>query len=570
VDNYFEKVFTQIKNFIKTLGPKKIMATVVTGALILGGMGSLFFWAGNTTYVPLMSNLNPEDANNIIRVLREKHIPFKIDITGKNVSIPTESVYELRLELATMGLPQTSVVGYEIFDKQTLGTTSFLQKINQKRAQEGELMRTINTIRGVKRSRVHLATPQRSTFVEDQKRTTASVVLDLEAGVHLNDKQVYGIGNLVARGVEGLDVTDVVIMDSDGKVLSRNPTDPLAAATATQLDYQNKIESEFERRIESVLSHVVGEGRVVAKVNAELDFSQVNETQTIYDSDGTAIRSVEKHNDNMNGTRPGPQGVAGNLANAPGQNPGSNSNAIKTETSKNNEVTNFEVPQTVRRTSRSVGNIRHISVAVVVDGKTVKIVGKDTKVTSKIEPWPAEKLKEFEDIAAGAVGLDRKRGDSIEIKSMEFTHEDFEEAQRVVAEKENKSYVQNLIIYGVIGLIVMLFFMFVVRPFIKWVTENTIDSVDTFLPQTIEELERMQKNQNLQTLEDIVPLLPENADPAKVEGEMIKEKIISLIDANPHKAALILKDWLHREGAGGKKRGDAKGGAAEPAKSKTA
>ena len=563
MDNYFDKVFTQIKNFLKSLGPKKIFASIVTACLIFGGMGALFLWAGNTTYVPLMSNLNPEDANNIIRVLREKHIPFKIDVTGKNVSIPTESVYELRLELATMGLPQTSVVGYEIFDKQTLGTTSFLQKINQKRAQEGELMRTINTIRGVKRSRVHLATPQKSTFVEDQKKTTASVVLDLEAGVHLNEKQVYGIGNLVARGVEGLDVADVVIMNSDGKVLSRNPSDPLTAATATQLEYQNKIESDFERRIESVLSHVVGEGRVVAKVTADLDFSQINETQTTYDSDGTAIRSVEKHNDNMNGTRPGPQGAAGNVANAPGQNPAINSNAVKTETSKNNEVTNFEIPQTIRRTSRSVGSIKHISVAVVLDGKTVKVVGKDTKVTTKTESWPAEKLKEFEDIAAGAVGLDRKRGDSIEIKSMEFTHEDFEEAQRVVIEKENKSYVQNLIIYGVIGLIVMLFFMFVVRPFIKWVTENTIDSVDTFLPQTIEELERMQKNQNLQTLEDIVPLLPENADPAKVEGEMIKEKIISLIDANPHKAALILKDWLHRESSK-KRAADAKAGAEAP------
>jgi flagellar M-ring protein FliF len=485
VENYFDKVFGQIKSFLQTLGPKKILATLFTGSLIFGGMGALFMWAGNTTYVPLMSNLNPEDANNIIRVLREKHIPFKIDITGKNVSIPTESVYELRLELATMGLPQTSVVGYEIFDKQTLGTTSFLQKINQKRAQEGELMRTINTIRGVKRSRVHLATPQRSTFVEDQKKTTASVVLDLDAGVHLNEKQVYGIGNLVARGVEGLDVTDVVIMDSDGKVLSRNPSDPLTAATATQLDYQNKIESDFEHRIENVLSHVVGEGHVVAKVTADLDFSQVNETQTLFDSDGTAVRSLEKHNDNMNGSRPGPQGAAGSVANTPGQVPPGNSNEIKTETSKNNEVTNFEVPQTIRKTSRSVGNIKHLSVAIVVDDKTVKTIGKDAKVTNKTEPYSAEKLKEFEEVAAGSIGLDRKRGDSIEIKSMEFTHEDFEEAQRVVVEKENKNYIQNLTVYGVIGLIVMLFFLVVVRPFIKWITENTIDSVESFLPQTI-------------------------------------------------------------------------------------
>ncbi|MFZ9595702.1 MAG: flagellar basal-body MS-ring/collar protein FliF [Bdellovibrionia bacterium] len=555
MDNYFEKVFKQIKGFINNLGPKKILAVSATFLGIFILIGSLFYWAGDTTYVPLMSNLNPEDASNIMRVLREKHIPFKIDVTGKNVSIPSEAVHELRLELATMGLPQTSVVGYEIFDKQSLGTTSFIQKINQKRAQEGELMRTINTIKGVKRSRVHLAVPAKSTFVEDQKRPSASVVVDLEPGVKLTDKQVYGIGNLVSRGVEGLDISDVVIMDSEGKVLSKNTNDPLAASTATQLDFQTKLESELEKRIDGVLSHIVGEGRVVAKVTADLDFSQVSETQTLYDSEGAAVRSVEKRSDTMNGTRPQAQGVSGSQANNPAQSaPGGNE--IKTETSKNNEVTNFEVPQTVRKTSRSVGSIRRLSVAVVLDSHLIKEVGKDGKVSQKYENWSPERLKEFEQIAAGAVGLDRNRGDSIEVKSMEFTHEDFEEAQKILTERENRSYLMNLLIYGVMGLLIGLFFMFVVRPFIKWVTENTIDSVDTFLPQTIEELEKIQKNTAVASLEDIVPMIPDHTDPAKVEGEMIKEKIVSLVDANPNKAALILKEWLDQTAA---KRRDEEG-----------
>ncbi len=547
MNEYLKKVFKHIGEFFGSL-------TVVRKAIVIGLIISLFaiiaglfFWAGTTTFQSLMTNLNPEDSSAIMRVLRDKHIPYQVDPTGKNISVPPESLYELRLELATMGYPQTGVVGYELFDKQTLGTTSFVQKLNQRRAQEGELVRTITTIRGVKRARVHLAIPQKSPFVEDQKKATASVIIDLEAGTVLNEKQVYGIGNLVARAIEGMDVNDVVVVDSNGKVLSRNSSDPLAAATATQLDYQQKVESDIEKRVEAMLSRVVGDGHVVAKVTADIDFSQVNETQTSYDADGVAARSVERRADSNSGSRPGPYGVAGAAANTPGQPPAANSET-KFDTNRKNEVTNYEIPQTIRKTSRASGQVKKLSVAVVVDGKHTKMTGKDGKVTDKVEAWSEEKRKEFEDVVATAVGLDRKRGDSLEIKSMEFQTEDFDEASKVMAEKDRKVYIQNMVMYGVIGLTIALFFFFVVRPFIKWVTENTIDSVDSFLPQTIEELERLQKNAALPGMEDAVPVLPEQMDPEKVEGEMIKEKIITLVDANPHKAALILRDWLHSDG----------------------
>lgn len=443
-----------------------------------------------------------------------------------------------------MGLPQSSVVGYEIFDKQSLGTTTYVQKINQKRALEGELMRTINQIRGVRRSRIHLAIPQKSTFVEDQKKTTASVVLDLDPGVVLNEKQVYGIGNLVARAVEGMDVADVVIVDASGKTLSKNSGDSVAAITSSQHEYQQKLEGDMEKRIESLLGRVVGDGHVAAKVTANLDFSQVNETQTIYDADAAAVLSVEKRNDQANAVRPGPYGAAGAVSNTPGQAPPVNHD-IKTDTLKTGEVVNYQVPQTVRRTTHQVGVIKRLSVAVVVDGKQLKVAGKDGVVESKVEAWTPEKLKEFEDIVTSALGIDRKRGDSLEIKNMEFNHEDFDEGARILAEKEHKTYIQNVILYSVIGLLIALFFLFVVKPFVKWFTENTIENVDAFLPKTIEELERMDKSVQLPSLEDVVPTLPEKLDPERMEGEMMKEKIINLIDSNPHKAALILKDWLH-------------------------
>ncbi len=563
MDEYLKKIGEQVTSFFKEMSGGRKAAIVLVLLGIMSGIAVLFIWAGNKTFVPIMTNINPEDSTNIIRLLREKQIPFRVDANGKNISVPPENLYEFRLELASMGLPQSGVVGYEVFDKQSIGVSTFVQKLNQKRAQEGELMRTINSIRGVRRSRVHLAIPQKSTFVEDQKKSTASVVLDLEPGATLNEKQVFGIGNLVARAVEGMEISDVVIMNSEGKVLSKNSTDPLGAATASQLDLQQKIEADFERRLEDVLSKVVGEGHIVAKVTADVDFSQVNETQTSFDADGSAVRSVEKHNDSMNGSRPGAAGVGGAAANTPGQTPGPNGE-VKTETVKNNEVTNYEIPQTIKKTTHSAGNIKRLSVAVVVDQKTLKTKDKDGKSITKTEAWTPEKLKEFEQIAASTVGLDRKRGDTLEIKNIEFTHEDFEEAQKIVTEAEQKNYIQNMITYCVIGLTILLFFMFVVRPFIKWITENTIDSVDTFLPQTVEELEKLQRSTVLPSVEEIVPIIQDTVDPEKVEGEMIKERIITLVDANPHKAALIIRDWLHR------RTPDAKSGEAGKGKDKAA
>src|SRR6185295_5828699 len=268
-----KKVFTQITNFMSTLSLGKKVAMAGIGGLVIAGFAGLVMWAGDTTYTPLMTNLNPEDSANIIRFLRDKHVPFKVDPSGKNISIPPEAVYELRLELATQGLPNSSVAGYELMDKTSPATPSIVQKLNQKRVQEGEIARAINIIHGVKRSKVHLALPTKSAFVE---------------------RQIYAIGHLVAHSIEGLDINDVAIVDSNGKLLSKNTTDPLAAATASQLDFTQKIESDMEKRIEAILGRVVGEGHVVAKVSADLDFSQVSETQTIVDGDSSAPLSVEK------------------------------------------------------------------------------------------------------------------------------------------------------------------------------------------------------------------------------------------------------------------------------------
>lgn len=548
MNEFLKKVVTQISEFVRSLSPAKRIGAGITAVLIVFTLFGMFKWASKSSYLPLMTNLSGDDSAQVIRILREKKIPFRVDPTGKNVEIPPEYVYDLRLELATMGLPENSTAGYELFDKQNLGTTSYVQKINRKRALEGELMRTIGAMKGVKRARVHLALPERSAFVEDQKSATASVVLDLEPGVQLNEKNVFGIGTLVAKAVEGMDVSDVSIMDSNGKVISKNSRDPLVTMSANQIDFKLKFEQDQERSIETMLSKIVGEGRVVAKVSAEFDFSSSTETQTILDQDGATPVSVHKDDTSAEGSRPAPVGAPGVASNSPDQ-PENARPVTRTDTKRSNEVVNYEIPKTLKRTSHPAGGIKKLSVAIVVDGKKVQTKDADGNVLAKTEPWSAEEVKKFETIITSALGLNAKRGDTLEIKNMDFSREDFDAIQKEQEANEKRAYYRNLSIYLVSGLVILLFFLFVVRPFIQWLTENSIETVDQFLPQTIEELERFQKNVNLPGLEESIPMLPEKLDPTKIEGEMIKEKIITIIENNPHKAALILKDWIKGESA---------------------
>lgn len=547
--DFFNRVLGQIREFIGGLSTTRKFALGITGSLITGVLAIIFYWAAQQGYQPVTyGTLNSEDSANIMRLLREKKIPFQVDPSGKQILVPPEYLNDLRLELSMQGMPQSSGTGYELFDKQTFGTTAFLNKVNQKRALEGELMRSINSIKGVKRSRVHLAVPDKSAFVEEQKKPTASVVLDLEAGIILSDKQVFGITHMVSSAVEGMDVSNVVILDSFGKEISKSTHDSLVSLTSEQAEFKRKIEEDFQRRVEAILSKVVGEGKVKAEISADLDFSTVSEQQTILDQDGATLRSQQKINETMDGSRPVASGAPGAASNTPGEQPGVVAqNAARTNTAKTNEINNYDIPKIVRNTQKPTGNIKKLSVAVLIDSKQIRTVNADGKTESKAEAWSPEKMKEFEALVSGALALDKKRGDSLEFKNIDFVPEDFEEAQKILDSTATRGYIQSLIVYSVIGLVILLFFFFVVRPYIRWVTENTTDSVDTFLPQTIEELEKIQKSSTLAALDEVVPDLPDRLDPEKVEGEMIREKIVTLIDNNPQKASLILKDWLSQQ-----------------------
>ncbi len=539
--DFLSKGGASIGGFFQGLNPvrKIVFVSIVLGLFV--GVGGLFYWASRTNYTNLMTNLSPEDSTSIIRYLREKRIPFVVDETGRSISVPPEKVYDLRLELASSGLAQSGVVGYEVFDKQSFGATSTVQRINEQRALEGELIRTINHLRGVERSRVHLAIPQKSAFLEEEKKPTASVILDLAPNFNPSEETVTGMQRLVAAAVKGLEQNSVTIISNAGKQLSQNSDDPAAAFAAASMDYQRKFEQKMESKVQSLLSTVVGEGRVIAKVNADFDFSRETKTQTLVDGENSAIRTVSKDNDNMQGNRPLPMGQPGVKAQTPGaENQIASNPMASNSTQRNKEEINYEIPKTMIAQEKPMAILKRLSVAVMVDAAPTPGAGG----AAAAKPITEAELAQFQSIVANAVGWDKSRDPPIEVKSLPFFKEDLDAATLAAQVADRNRMISNLAKWAAIGLIFSLFFLFVVRPFIKWVTENTVDGVEDFLPQTLEELEKVQSKQVAQSLEDILPEIEEKVDPEKVQSEMLKEKVVSLVNDNPHKASQILHEWI--------------------------
>jgi flagellar M-ring protein FliF len=540
---FFVKAFSTIGSFFQSLTPGRKIASVAILAGLIVGIGGLFFWASRTSYAPLLSTNSPADATTVIRYLREKRIPFVVDESGKQISVPPERVYDLRLELAASGLAQSDVVGYEIWDKQSFGATSAQQEVTKQRAMEGELVRTINHIRGVERSRVHLALPKKSAFLDDVKKPTASVILDLAPNFNPAEDEVKAIQRLVSSAVEGLESNNVTIISNAGKPLSQNTDDPAAAFAAASLDYQRKFERKIEEKITGLLATTAGEGKVKAQVSADFDFSREAKTETLFDDEQKAVRAVSRDSDMMEGNRPLPGGQAGVKSQVPGaENPVANNPSATNKTNRNNETTQYEVPKTVRNTEKPMAVLKRLSVAVMVDNVDIR----DEKAPGGMrnEAVSAAKIEEYRALVANAVGWEKERDPPIEVKSMAFFHEDLDGATRAAAATERTKLIMNVAQWAAIGLIFTLFFLFVVRPFIKWVTENTVESVEDFLPQTLEELEKVQARQVAQSLEDILPEIEEKVDPEKVQSEMLKEKVVSLVNDNPNKASQILHEWI--------------------------
>ncbi len=553
MNSFLQQTVQNFVEFFKTLDMSRKLGLIGIAVFLLMTMVATIIWSGKTDYKVLYTDLTKEDSAIIARMLEEGKITYQIKDEGKTILVPEDFVEIWRLEIAKKGVNFTGTVGYEVFDKQAFGTTSFVQKINKQRALEGELVKTIMHIKGVTRARIHLSIPESSPFVSERKPPSGSVVLDVERGVTMTPDEVKGIQSLVSSSVDGMRSHNVVVIDSRGKKLSENDGDQMSNETANRIALETKLNAQYEKKVEEILSRVIGEGKVIAKVALKMDFTEKFETQTSYDSENSAVVSEVRNEQKMVGVRPSPQGIPGARSNLPGETPQPGIPETRNDVDKSLVTRNMAIPTIVTKSKKPTADVQSMSVAVMVDGKKVPVLDKkgqplvndDGIAVTKYQAWTEEELQNFQQIVTSSLGINQARGDKLVIKNMEFAKEDLSEMEAIMRARENRELMKNITKYLMFGAIICLFFFMVVRPFIQWLTENSVESIEDFLPKTIEELEKIQANQRLSGLEDVLPSIEDKLNPEKIEGNMLREKIVALVEANPTKAAQVVHEMIH-------------------------
>ena len=455
--------FSQSGRVFNSLPASKRLAILFVAAITLVSIGAFVFFVNQKEYRVLFSNLSTEDAGEIVAKLQETKTPYKLSFAGDSISVPSEHVSKIRLDLAASGLPKGGGVGFEIFDTKKFGVTEFEQRLNYQRALQGELSRTINGLDEIQSSRVHIVMPKKSLFVKEQARPTASVIIKSKQGRRLQASQIEGIAHLVAASVEGLRPSGVMIVDSKGNVLSATGDDEsqLSSRANSRIEYQRKIEKELGNSIKSMLEKVVGIGSVVARVSATIDFRIMEKTEETYDPEEPVIRSVRRRTEKSNS--PAGKGGESTVSSAGTQNisePGSGRE-------KADETINYEINRVISKTVMPVGEIEKLSVGVLVDG----VYNKNDKGVEEFQPRPKKEIETLVDFVKKSIGFDAGRGDQVVVTSVPFRKSELG-AEPAVEESFWKT-VLNMIIpsakYLTSFIALVLVLLFVLRPLVKFI-----------------------------------------------------------------------------------------------------
>ncbi|MGB9791395.1 MAG: flagellar basal-body MS-ring/collar protein FliF [Thermacetogeniaceae bacterium] len=485
--------------------------------LFVGGVALIFLLAvylsviaSRPKFVPLYTNLDQQDAAAIVEQLKDKKVAYRLSDDGSTILVPESQKYELRLELATQGLPKGGSVGFESLNQTRFGETESERKTRYLIALQGELERTIRRLDGVEDVRVHIVVPEPSLFVEEEKEATAAVLLKLRPGYQLQPQQVEGIMRLVAAGVEGLKPENVTVVDTEGNVLSEGVSGQGASQTskltATQMQLQQEYERQLEKSVQSMLERVVGQGKVVVRVNAVLDFDQVEISSETYGD--KQIRSQQQTEEISTGAA-NPQGAAGTPTNIPQyaqQGVQAGGQYQKTE-----KTTNYEVDKSTEHRIVAPGKIKQLSVAVLVDGQ--------------MDPL---KQREIEDLVTAAAGIDPNRRDNLTVASMPFNTS---LSQQMAKEMEAARHREQVLKVGMaIGalLVLALTAWLIVR------RRRRAEETGYLAGPAI-------------SLEEVLATREEELSPEEKEKARIMEYIQNLIKQNPREVAQLLRTWLNED-----------------------
>ncbi len=511
---------------------QRVLWTAVP-AVIIAGIVVLGLWVSQPNYSPLFTNLSAEDAGVIVAELKDTKVPYKLSDGGKTVLVPTRLVYDARLSLATKGLPKGGGVGFEIFDKTNLGVTDFTQRVNYVRALEGELNRTISSIEAVQEAKVHLVLPKKELYEEMQKEPTASVLVKLKPDQKLDYDQVKAMVHLVSSAVEGLKPINVTIVDTRGEVLTDQIRDELLEDTTAysyakqlkltnqQIMMQKEFEKDVQRRVETMLAKVVGSSRATVRVTAQLNFDQVEKKDEVYEpivGGKGIIRSAKRNLESYTGAGVYPGGVPGTDSNIPGYKSvvSGNSQYTKTDITENYEITKRE-----KHVVETVGGVKRLSVAVMVDN---------------LQPQQVESVR---NAVIAAAGLDLGRGDQVAVENISFDRSLEKEEMARIKMANREKYMTTMVSLGIIvGILIftLLFLQSTLKP--KAIREKLRRQIELAAKEVREEEE-------VEVPLEAVPSAAELAE-AQKRAEM-KRQITKIARENPKIIVQLIKRWLTEE-----------------------
>lgn len=551
---------------LRNLGPARLAIVGVAALMLIG----FFFFIGTRLTSPGMSllygGLDSTDSAAIAARLEQQQVPFEVKGDGSQIYVASDRVGQLRLAMAGEGLPNGGTVGYEIFDRpDALGTTNFVQQINQLRALEGELARTIRSVRQIKGARVHLVMPKRELFSRDRATPSASVVVTLQGT--LDKEQIASIQHLVASSVPGMKTSAVSIIDDKGSLLARGG----AEGELTQLnaeEMRRSYELRLTQAIEDLLSRTLGPGKVRAEVTAELDFNQVTTNIETYDPEGQVVRSTQTVEENEQSQERSPQNnvtVANNVPNPPGAATGAETTANSTN-QRTEETVNYEISRKSQTEVKHSGDVKKISAAILVDGTyTANADG-----IAAYAPLPQEELDKIATLVRSAIGFSAERGDVVEVINMQFAApETVEETELLGLDKADLMRIAELLVLSLVAVLVLLL---VVRPLLNRVLAIPSAAPEQFaiagpggaaLPPGAAAALALPgaggadlaalpgaEGGSLSDITNIANEIEQMIDINQVEGRVRAsslKRISDLVDQHPEQAVNIMRQWMYQE-----------------------
>ncbi len=549
---------------LRNLGPVRLGAIAIVAFSLLGFFGFLTARISSSPMTLLYGELDQQDAGAIVQKLDSLKIPYEVAANGGAVRVSADQVGKVRMLMAAEGLPKGGSIGYEIFDqKEGFGTTSFVQNINHLRAMEGELARTISTMDSIQSARVHLVLPQRELFSHTTQTATASVFLKTRGGVTLGRQQIAAIQHLIAAAVPQLQPSQISIVDEKGTLLARPADDTAAGLSGNQDEMRAAYELAQARKIEDILSRTLGYGKVRAQVSADLDFDRITTSSEIFDPESQVVRSQQSATEDSTNADGGSDTVT-ITNNLPGGQAAGGPGASTNTSSRVEETINYEINKTVRNQVRESGQVKRLSVAVVVDGTTTTAAD-GTQTYQERSPEEMEKLKA---LVRSAVNFNETRGDTLEVVNMRFAQGDGGVATGADSEllmgvpKVDLLRIAETLMLAFIGLMVVLL---VIRPILRRLFEGTEGAggaaggspQQQFFAQAggpagqlpppgassfARELEDEQNDES--EIEKMI-------DISRVEGRVKASslrKVGEIVDKHPEEAVSILRNWIYQEG----------------------